>query len=146
MKASPILDAVLVTGGLDGSHTGLNTVELFLPSEGTSCSLPPLPGYRYAHTLDNNILCGGMVIDCLKLNPNTGSWEQLVTMSQLRNYHVSWTPNNGIGTYLMGGERPLQKTTTLVKADGTLANTFALKYKTQSVLNAMNDVSIYLSL
>ena len=137
---------MLVTGGKDGNNAGLNTVELFLPSDGTSCSLPPLPGFRYSHTLDNNILCGGFVKNCLKLNPNTGSWEQLLTMSQYRNYHVSWTPNNGIGTYLMGGESPLLKTTTLIKADGTLANTFALKYDTRSVLNAINDVSRYLSL
>ena len=130
---------MLVTGGKDGSNAGLNTVELFLPSAGTSCSLPPLPGIRYAHTLDNNILCGGFVKDCIQLNPNTGSWEQLLTMSQYRNYHVSWTPNNGIGTYLMGGES-LTDTTTLIKADGTLAQGFALKHQTESVLNTINDV------
>ena len=118
-------------------------MELFLPSDGTSCSLPPLPGFRYGHTLNNNnniILCGGVVKDCLKLNPNTGSWEQFLTMSQYRNYHVSWTPNNGIGTYLMGGDSGLGMTTILVKADETLEMTFNLKYNTMSVLNAINDI------
>ena len=127
--------AVLITGG---NH--LDTAELYLPSLGTSCSLPSLPEVRAYHTGDNDILCGGFGnSDCLQWSPSNGSWEELVALDSwnLRYYHVSWTPGSGIGTYLMGGTGS-GRTSTLIKPDGTQETGFTLKYDTKWVLNIIN--------
>ena len=120
------LVAVLITGGKN-----LNTEELYLPLSGTSCSLAPLPDTRDYHTADNNILCGGHVTanTCLKWSPDTGSWEELLTLDVNRTKHVSWTPGPEVGIYLMGG-LVSRKTTTLIKDDGTQEPAFQLKYET----------------
>ena len=121
--------AVLITGCFDDSCG--NTAELFLPSTGTSCALPQLPDSRFAHTADNNIFCGGKrIISCVKWSPETGTWEELVTLDVERYKHVSWTPGNGIGTYLIGGDGSLsKKTSTLIKPDGSQEPSFFLKYQ-----------------
>ena len=117
------ISAVLITGGISR-----NTAELFLPSDGTSCTLPPLPQTRQYHTVDNHLLCGGWGTDdsCLKWNPDTGTWEEYLTLHVDRGYHVSWTPDNGIGTYLMGGFAQSSISSTLVKPDGTQETGFPL--------------------
>ena len=122
-----ILVAVLITGG-HGDYAG---AELFLPSAGTSCVLPSLPDLRARHTADNNIICGGWNTrdTCLKWSPNTGSWEKLLTLEDKRRLHVTWTPQHGRGTYLMGGDHS-SKTSTLIKDDGTQEPGFQLKYDT----------------
>ncbi len=119
--------AVLITGS---STSSTNTAELFLPSTGTSCILPHV--HRLLHTADNNILCGGSSSsnNCLQWSPDTGTWEELVTLDVRRQSHVSWTPGNGVGTYLMGGaEEP--KTSSLIKPDGGQETGFQLKYDTK---------------
>ena len=119
--------AVLITGG-DG-RSGYSA-ELFLPSSGTSCTLPDLPELRYYHSSDNNILCGGYKSsNCLQWSPDTGTWEELLTLDLGRLYHVSWTPGNGIGTYLMGGSGQ-EITSTLLKPDGSQELSFIPKYPT----------------
>ena len=122
-----ILVAVLITGGAGGA-----TAELFLPSVGTSCVLPPLPDPRRRHTVDNNIICGGIDTrdTCMKWSPDTGSWEALLTLDIDRYEHVTWTPRHGRGTYLMGGEHS-PETSTLIKDDGTQEPAFPLKYSTK---------------
>ncbi len=119
----PPKPAVLITGS---SRTSMNTAELFLPSSGTSCALPDLPDDRYGHSADNNTLCGGSGGNCLQWSPDTGTWEELLTLDVLRSYHISWTPGNGIGTYLIGG---LESTSTLIKPDGSQEPSFFLKYQ-----------------
>ena len=109
------------------------TTELFLPSAGTLCTLPLLPQARRSHTVDNHILCGGIDTEdsCLQWSPDTGTWEELLTLEVRRENHVSWTPGKDIGTYLMGGHNNWM-TTTLVKHDGTtLESGFPLKYNTE---------------
>ena len=122
--------AVLIAGGY-----GLDTAELFLPSDGTSCTLPPLPQDRYDHTVDNHILCGGGATSgdsCLTWSPDTGTWEDLLTMDMGRGNHVSWTPANGTGTYLMGGSASaVGMTTTLITSEGGEETGFQLKYETK---------------
>ena len=124
------LDGVLITGG------GLSvedSVELYLPSTGVSCSLPQLPDERHGHTLESSgLLCGGWYrYNCLQWSPDNGTWEELLTLEVRRENHVSWTPGKDIGTYLMGGHNNWM-TTTLVKHDGTtLESGFPLKYNTE---------------
>ena len=113
----------------------MDTVELYVPSSNVSCSLPKLPGDRRFHTLERSgLLCGGYdSVDpqdtCLQWSPDTGSWEELLHLDISRYNHVSWTPDNGIGTYLMGGDYD-ERTTTLIKHDGTQEAAFPLKYYT----------------
>ena len=126
--------AVLITGGYAGGNTYLNTVELFLPSDGTSCTLPPLAQARYHHTVDNHILCGGSGTEdsCLQWSPDTGTWEELLTLDVGRYNHVSWTPASGTGTYLIGGwDSDGRMTTTLITSEGGQDTGFPLKYDTR---------------
>ena len=131
-----LFSAILITGGY-----GLNTTELFLLSSGTSCTLPPLPHTRYGHTLDQHILCGGKDSEdtCLQWSPDTGTWEELLTLDVPRSNHVSWT--TGIGTYLMGGHCNIGclngNTTSLIKTDETQEPGFDLKYDTTYVILIM---------
>ena len=123
---------MLITGGLIDVGVKTYSEELFLPSAGTSCTLPLFPNERIRHTVDNNILCGGAWSKdtCLIWRPDSGSWEKLLTLNVLRYQHVSWTPVPGMGTYLMGGAgSPF--TTTLIKDDGTQEPAFPLKFRTQ---------------
>ena len=78
-------------------------------------------------------MCGGEVTDdsCLKWSPDTGTWEELLTLDVGRSRHVSWTPGPDIGTYLMGSDySETRRTTTLIKLDGTQEPGFPLKYTT----------------
>ena len=123
-------DAVLITGSFDSPH---DTAELYQPASGTSCALPQLPDDRYYHTMESSgLICGGYDTEdtCLQWSPDTGSWEELLTLDVVRFDHVSWTPGTKVGTYLMGG-RYSERTTTLIKPDGTQEQGFDLKYKTE---------------
>ncbi len=118
--------AVLITGG-SGPYSRY-TAELFLPSTGTSCTLPKFTDGRYSETSDNNILCRS---NCLQWSPDTGTWEELLTLDVGRRNHVSWTPGNGIGTYLIGGTGYYSKqTSALIKPAGSQEPSFIPKYKT----------------
>ena len=108
-----------------------------MPSSTVSCSLPQLPDDRADHTLESSgLICGGDAVvqgtrdTCLQWSPETGSWEELLTLDTWRWRHVSWTPDNGIGTYLMGGSDS-GRTSTLVKPDGTQEAAFTLQYSTR---------------
>ena len=112
----------------------MNTAELFLPSDGTSCTLPSLPETREDHTVDNHILCGGYdtSYSCLQWSPDTGTWEELLSLEVERDRHVSWTPASGIGTYLIGGRRSdAEITTTLITSEGGQQTGFPLVYRAE---------------
>ena len=74
-------------------------------------------------------MCGGegATDTCLQWSPDTGSWEEKLHLDVERYDHVSWTPDNGIGTYLLGGWIS-ERISTLVKPDGTQEAAFPLKY------------------
>ena len=118
---------VLITGG----DSGGNTTELYLPFSGVSCTLPSLPDSRAFHTVtEGGLLCGGEVtIDsCIMWSPDSGTWDEALTLDFKRRDHVSWTPSSGnTGTYLMGGY-PNFNTTTLVNNDGSQEPGFPLKH------------------
>ena len=110
-----------------------NTAEIFLPSAGTSCTLPLLPQTREDHTVDNHILCGGADTSdsCVQWSPDTGTWEELLTLDVRRSLHVSWTLASGTGTYLMGGNYiGSGMTTTLITPEGGQETGFSLAYNT----------------
>ena len=71
---------------------------------------------------------------CLQWSPDTGTWEELLTLDVWRYGHVSWAPGNGNVTYLMGGSASeMWGTSTLIKSDGTQEPGFELKYDTRWV-------------
>ena len=130
-----ILVAVLITGG---HNTGVgDTVELFLPISNVSCRMPQLPDSREFHTmdhLDTHLLCGGSGTgqSCLEWSSAQGMWSESHTLSVTRAYHVSWTPDADIGTYLMGGYTgDSQASSTLLKPDGSQEPGFPLRYDTR---------------
>ena len=138
-SADIILDflaAVLISGGLPSSDVGN---ELYLASSGSSCRLPPSPDDRVGHTLESGgLLCGGEDTPdtCLQWSAVTGTWEESVTLEAGRDYHVSWTPDPSIGTFLMGdwyGGR----TTTLIRPDGTQEPGFTLQHDTRCAPNEL---------
>ena len=123
-------DGVLITG-TEYPHMG--TAELYLPSSSISCSLPKLPWKRHNHILENlGLMCGGVGTSGSCIQWNSGTWDKLkLKLDEERYDHVSWTPDNGIGTYLIGGSLGGNgRTTTLIKPDGTQEATFPLKYNT----------------
>ena len=105
-------DAVLITGSSEGDSPK-DTAELYVPSSGVSCALPELPEHRGRHSVESTgLLCGGYTSDtCLQWSRDTGTWEEVLYLDTGRYQHVSWTPGNGIGTYLMGGwESEMERT------------------------------------
>ena len=138
-----ISDAVLITGGY-GYETSVGdgaeiSAELYMPSSKVSCSLPRLPNLSTAdHSVESTgLLCGGHYRQrktCLQWSQDTGTWEKFLTLDVERMYHVSWTPEPDIGTYLMGGIEDgsgVWNTTTLIKPDGTQEPGFPLHYDTE---------------
>ena len=90
---------------------------------------------RLRHTLEGSgLLCGGMYTtytSCVQWSSVNGTWEEYLTLDVGRSYHVSWTPDPDIGTYLMGGVTSEAKnTTTLIKPDSSQEPGFSLKYDT----------------
>ena len=122
---------VLITGGNPN-----NSAELYLLSSGESCTLPSLPDDRVHHTVtEGGLLCGGANtrVSCIQWSPDSGTWEEALTLDVSRFYHVSWTPSSGNNsTYLMGGSGDWEnaRTTTLIKNDGSWSQEpgFPLKF------------------
>ena len=119
---------VLITGGYtqDG---WLKSAEIYLPAYNSGCSLPELPKKRSSHTQDGNLACGGAGSssgkECIKWT--NGSWTKSHTLRKERYGHVSWATPSGV--YLMGGWVS-PTTSELVKENGSVEESFELKYET----------------
>ena len=122
-----ISDAVLLTGWAKA--------QVYHPSSGVSCMLPTMmaDGGRWEHTLeDSGLLCGGYPTSdsCVQWSSVNGTWEEYLTLDVGRSYHVSWTPDPDIGTYLIGGRTSeARNSTTLIKPDGSQEPGFSLQYE-----------------
>ena len=123
--------AILITGGYNNGY--LKSAEMFLPSSNTTCSLPELPEKRGQHTQDGGLACGGndssMRTNCDRWT--AGNWTRTShTLRAARYNHMSWSTAEGV--FLIGGwSSASQKTSELVKEDGSVEEGFALKYNTQ---------------
>ena len=105
--------------------------------------LPTMQDDRYDHSLEGSaLMCGGYYTSesCVQWSSVNGTWEEYLTLDVGRSYHVSWTPDPDIGTYLMGGvtrnsgmNSVDRNTTTLIKPDGSQEPGFSLKYNTAYV-------------
>ena len=132
--------AILITGGYgSGSlyatngvaeESELKSVEIYLPSSNTSCSLPELPEVRGSHTQNGGLACGGGYnstwSNCVKWGD--GSWTRTHILREKRTQHVSWTTASGV--YLIGGQKN-GNTSDLVKEDGSVEEGLPLKNNTE---------------
>ena len=93
----------------------------------TKITLSFRPGYILSKTSTS----------CVQWSSDNGTWKYF-TLNVSRSYHVSWTPDPSIGTYLMGGVNKeamnpgvnIMTSTTLIKPDGSQEPGFSLKYNT----------------
>ena len=123
--------AILITGGYKWGSSYMNTAEIYLPSNNTSCKLPELPKGRSWHTQDGPWACGGGEYNSTQRTCDKwgqGSWTRSHSLSVERYGHVSWATSSGV--YLMGGENS-GTTSELVKEDGTVDDGFPLIYDTE---------------
>ena len=117
----------MITGGRRGDY--LRSAELYLPSDGSTCSLPELPEGRSYHSQDAKFSCGGWSISTTCDKWSHGNWTRSdLTLRQKRGGHVSWA--TAAGVYLMGGHYS-KMTSELVKEDGSVEEGFPLEYKTE---------------
>ena len=79
MTNSIPIAALIMTGGRNGGR--LSSVELYVPSTNTSCSLPSLPVKSEEHSQDGLLLCGGEGINldvngywCHTFHSDSGEW------------------------------------------------------------------------
>ena len=129
---------VLITGD---QNDGTRTAEIFDPDSGASCSLPNLMDERAFHTQDGPLTCGGESRpdpgndDHITKHKTcfiwmSGAWTLSHSLVHARTGHVSFTTSQG--TFLMGGEGfRNDKTSELLKHDGSVEPGFELKHRTQ---------------
>ena len=79
----------------------------------------------YGHTQDGSLLCGGDVTShydkCSEWNSDSGTWNwKSINLPRIRRGHTSWTPQSGVGTFVMGGDDDAWKTNLVNKPDGSV--------------------------
>ena len=120
---------MMISGGF-GNRPKVE-VEVISPGGNVSCSAPDLPQPRYGHTMNNNIVCGGVGgtdtrTSCDQLT--SAGWNKSHTLKYRRSGHCSWEVEDGI--ILLGGS--LSGTTSeIAKWDGTTEELFSMQYNTR---------------
>ena len=95
-----------------------------------------MPDKRIYSSINGNLVCGGMHkrpspgprSTCIKFDLTSGAWTSAYTLDVGRYKHVSWTPQSGSGTYLMGDYAAQLRTSSLLKPDGTVESGFDLRW------------------
>ena len=130
MTNSIPIAALIMTGGYNDDE--LRTVEVYVPSTNTSCSLPSLPVTTWDHSQDGLLLCGGggNNLQCHTFHSDSGEWVKTHNLSEERYGHSSWQREDGT-VLLMGGA--YSPTTTEIVSDSSAVSTpgFSLKYDTR---------------
>ena len=127
-KNIPIAALIMTAGG-----NGIlqSSVEVYVPSTNTSCSLPSLPVGTERHSQDGLLLCGGESNreQCHAFHSDSGEWVRTHNLSEKRSGHSSWQREDGT-VLLMGGR--YSPTTTEIVSDSSAVSTpgFSLKYNT----------------
>ena len=122
----PIAALFMTTGWLDGE---LSSVEVYVPSINTSCSLPSLSVGTFGHSQDGLLQCGGSGnnLQCHTFQSASGEWVKTHNLSEVREYHSSWQREDGTIVLMGGDDSP---TTTEIVSDSSAVSTpgFSLKY------------------
>ena len=125
--------ALIMTGGYN--EDGLSSVEVYVPSTNTSCSLPSLPVTTWDHSQDGLLLCGGSQCSlendgclkgpptrakkCLTFYPDSGLWITTHPLQENRYGHSSWQREDG--TVLLMGGRISARTTEFTTTSGLIS-------------------------
>jgi hypothetical protein len=114
---------------LSGGYYAEQSVEVFDPSTGLSCSLPDLPYERYYHTMDGLLICGGEYSSTSCLSFTSGQWNKSHTLVEPRYFHTSWQSEDGL--VLMAGSSSRYSSEIVAKTGGQEGPSFPIKYKTR---------------
>ena len=119
---------------MSGGEGSLDSVEVFFPSSGSSCSLPSLPDERAGHTLDNLLLCGGGKYPSLPSNSacitfSSGKWVTSNSLISPRYGHASWVTDQGL--LLLGGQDHFLESELVHLGGGQGEVSFPLQHRTQ---------------
>jgi hypothetical protein len=121
------MPGIIISGGTDAGQS----VEVFVPSTGLSCSLPALPDYRNGHTMDSLLICGGYgsSSDTTCLSFTSGQWITSHTLVEQRYAHISWQTEQGL--VLMGGDYSPYTSEIVATAGGQGGPSFAMQYSNE---------------
>lgn len=139
IKTTSLTDVGLVMSGgyvtgwsVDSGWSRDNTVEVYVPSTGNSCYLPPLGEGRYYHTMQALHICGGYSTRSTCLQFQAGTWVPSHHLTQDRYRHSSCVL--GDRELIMGGEGSNTTTELLVSSTQYKSTQqYSLKYPTQDV-------------
>ena len=125
--------AILITGGwTEGSL--LHPAELYLPRNGSGCSLPEIPERRKFHSQEAGLACGGssrayleytIYKNCWRWSPSSGVWNKSHNLAVERTFHVAWA--TAAGVHLIGGHGVASNNAERLSEDGSVARIFPLK-------------------
>jgi len=111
--------AILITGGYQNYQSEYRSVEALTGEGNQLCKLADLPDDRMYHTMDGEMLCGGIQTKKSCLQYKDGIWNVLPwQMMHERKRHVSWA--SGGEVVLMGGTPDDQLASELVSPSGTV--------------------------
>ena len=121
-----LISVILITGG----YWRLTSVEvLTLPGVPLPCTVPPLPAWRFEHTQDGEVACGGYGSDatltsCVSLTAS--GWTTSHQLQQRRSEQVSWLSPPGL--LLMGGAFSGETTELLTDTSSSTLQSFDLEH------------------
>ena len=119
-------EGIIITGGKD---TAAKSVEVIL-SNGSLCTLPPLPEARYRHSQSGLTACGGHASPALTCTTlSNGVWATSHNLDPGRKNHVSWSSPSGL--MLLGGSASMRTTSLLSTTSSSSSAQFELLYKTK---------------
>ena len=133
MTKTPLLSAILVTGGIGGTNFSyIQSVELLKENGSYLCSLPDLPYANDIHTQSGLVTCGGAsthsITSCLTFSMSLGQWTTSHSLQYQRLGHSAWQTNQGI---LLFGSVNSMNTSEILTDDGQSMPSFGLKYDTK---------------
>ena len=117
---------------MTGSYSGDRTTVELIREDGTTCTLPPLPQGRHAHTQAGLEACGGSGTRTSCITFAAGTWTTSHTLAVERRHHVSWASYPG-GVLLLGWiDNAAKRSTELLSStSSTTTPQFRLAYDTQ---------------
>ena len=112
----------------------MQSAEIFIPWQNSTCELPSLPDKRVSHIQAGNMLCGGLWTErsCLQWSVQEGGWVTLpLNLTEARIWSSVWSQDNSL--VIMGGfDDDAAETIETVSSDGySTRRTFNMKYPTR---------------
>ena len=115
----------------------MQSVEIFIPWQNSTCELPALPDQRYAHVQAGNTLCGGGFSStrrsCLQWSVQQEDWVTLpLTLTAGRYGSSVWRVSQDNLVIMGGYDDAAEETSETVSGEGDNTRiTFRMKYPTR---------------